>query len=145
MPIRLPLAALLSLLCTGCGLGRGTQEVRLPEGGAVYFKRESNGYNYDQLGITSNADICTRLDSRTDYIFPEIGPLVVFVKVEPKKLTVFSSSAMTKPPRRTGYPIIENIVLYPSAFAELSRTYRSRAFVKIDIKTTESHVCFNDY
>jgi hypothetical protein len=110
---------------------RGMRRIVASDGARVYIKREVRGQNYDALGISLDGDPCRSLDPAVDHIFAAMGPLVVYCRVDAGVLTTYSTTALNAPARPMRAIHIENHVLDPLAFQELSRAYASRGLTRV--------------
>lgn len=130
-------------LLAACGgaVERGVEEVRLPNGGRVYFKREIRGQNYDQLGVSLDGNVCTPLNPSVDYVYSEIGPIVAFYDAQPGKLTIYTTSALQKPAKPFARLEVVNVPLTALDYQKLSREYRSRNLVKLDVDVRRRPPC----
>lgn len=119
---------------------RGMLQVTLDTGSSVHFKREVRGQNYDALWISGNDDLCRSADPRYDYVYRAIGPLVVFYRIDGAKLTTYSTTTLDPPSQRTSF-LVENHVLQPMDFQELSRTHQSRGLSRAAVEVHGSWRC----
>ena len=122
----------LFIACSG-DTQRGIQAVTRVGESSVYFKREVRGQNFDQMGISLNSERCRPLDSSTDYVFAELGPIEIFCRPQPGKLVVYATSPLRLPARTTNELVVETVLLTPSAFRDLQATYRDRGLVKVTV------------
>lgn len=120
---------------------RGIHEVTMADGLPVYFKREIRGQNYDALWISLNGDPCHSFDPQVDYRFAALGPLVVYYMPESGGLITYSTTTLEPPSRPARSLRIENRVLEPLAFQELTQTYQSRGLTRLSIATDSKLRC----
>ena len=118
---------------------QGVQRVTVPGGTNVYFKRETAGFNSDQLGLTTDGNPCHRLDESKDYVYPELGPLEVYFAIQQGTITIYSSSELRKPATNT-FPLrVNSVVLSPLDFQEMERSYRSRGLTKVSVEASRDN------
>jgi hypothetical protein len=116
----------------------GVKEIMLPDGSRVYLRREVRGRNYDILGLSATGDVCRKLNERTDYIYPEMGPLTVYYAESEGALVLYSTSELKEPTRWPGGTRVVNHILNPIEFKALEDHYIDRGLVKatVPVKAT---------
>ena len=129
--------AVITIALTACDGGwtdsqYGIEGVATSDGTMVYFKREVRGANYDALWISTNPDPCRPADDSTDYVFRELGPLVVYYRAGAGVVETYLTSSLDPPKTKPKVRVIHH-VLDPLAFKELERTHKSRGLTKIEV------------
>ena len=137
------LASLLAL--QGCGGDFSSlyaiARLDLPNGKAIYFKREVRGINgnYDVVAISENGDPCVSFNPDTDYCICYWSP--VYYKLEGDTLHLYYGTANHSPAKHA-FPVkVVNHETHSIESDELKRKYAELGLTRLNLTVDGTKKC----
>ena len=114
----------------------------LPNGKAIYFKREVRGLvgNYDVIAISPNGDPCVSFNRDTDYGLRSDGQSVYY-KLEGDTLHFYYATP-TGTPKSGVFPVkVVNHEIDIMKVEEFKRMYPKDGITRLDLPVDDAHKC----
>lgn len=119
----------------------GVVTVTMPNNLEIYFKREVRGLSYDTLVLSPNKSVCDMPNSKSDYIYPVIGPLELFYKVEGNSLILYGTFA-APPPEASKFPVsVVQHEFNPSEFSQLKMKIGEMGLKRLEVNIDKKIKC----
>jgi hypothetical protein len=116
-------------------------KLELPNGKAIYFKREVRGINgnYDVVAISPNSDPCTSVDSDCDYCICYLREFVYY-KLEGDTLHLYYATAGDPPAKN--FPVkVVNHEINIMKVEEFKRNYSSQGITRLELVVDGTKRC----
>jgi hypothetical protein len=140
------LALALILTYQGCGIDFSSEyaiaKLDLPDGKAIYFKREVRGINgnYDVVAISLNGDPCVSFNNDTDYCICSWHEYVYY-KLDGDTLHLYYATA-NRAPAKQAFPVkVINHEVHPMGAEEFKRKYAEMGITRLDLAVDHTKKC----